>query len=114
VPPIRTVIEVSRPAEVVFAYATDPEHFPEWQDDVVTAQPEGDRAPGVGSRFTVVRRIGRSHRAMTQEITDSRPPWEWAARGVDGPIRSRLSITVEPLADNTRSRLTSLQHKFSV
>jgi hypothetical protein len=45
---------------------------------------------------------------MTQEITDCRPPWEWAARGVDGPIRSRLSITVEPLADSTRSRLTSL------
>lgn len=107
-PPIRTMIEVSRPAEVVFAYVTDPEHFSEWQDDVVTARLEGDRAPGVGSRFTVVRRIGRSHRAMTQEITNSRPPQVWAARGVDGPIRSRLSIAVEPLADNTASRLTSV------
>ncbi len=107
-PPITTTIEISRPAEVVFAYATDPRHFSEWQDDVVTAELEGGPSPSVGSRFTVVRRIGRGHRAMTQEITDCRPPWAWAARGLDGPIRSRLVIIVEPLAANTRSRLTSV------
>jgi uncharacterized protein YndB with AHSA1/START domain len=107
-PPIKTVIEISRPVEVVFAYATEPAHFSEWQDDVVTARREGDLSPGVGSVFTVVRRIGRSHQAMTHEVTECRPPLVWAARGVDGPIRSRLVITVEPLAGTTGSRLTSV------
>ena len=29
-----------------------------------------------------------------------------AAHGVDGPVRPNVDMTVEPLADNTRSRIT--------
>ena len=104
--PITSHIEIARPAEDVFAYATDPSRFSEWQDDVVSARIEAGQAPGVGSRFTTIRRIGRGERAMTQEITESRPPTNWAAHGVDGPVRPNVDMTVEPLADNTRSRVT--------
>jgi len=104
--PITSHIEIARPAEDVFAYATDPSRFSEWQDDVVSARIEAGQAPGVGSRFTTIRRMGRSERAMTQEITESRPPTNWAAHGVDGPVRPNVDMTVEPLADNTRSRVT--------
>jgi uncharacterized protein YndB with AHSA1/START domain len=103
---IMSHIEIARPSEEVFAYATDPSRFSEWQDDVVSARVEAGQAPGVGSRFTTIRRMGRSERAMTQEITESRPPTSWAAHGVDGPVRPHVDMTVEPLADNTRSRLT--------
>lgn len=72
--PITSHIEIARPAEDVFAYATDPSRFSEWQDDVVSAHLESGQTPGVGSRFTTIRRIGRGERAMTQEITESRPP----------------------------------------
>jgi uncharacterized protein YndB with AHSA1/START domain len=106
--PITTTIEIAQPPDVVFAYATDPRHFSDWQDDVVTAQMDDELSLGVGSRFTLVRRIGRSHRAMPQEVTDSRPPRVWATRGVDGSIRSRLVITIEPVAEDTGSRLTSV------
>ena len=104
--PITSHIEVARPAEDVFAYATDPSRFSEWQDDVVNAHLEAGQTPGVGSRFTTVRRMGRSERAMTQEITESRPPISWAAHGVDGPVRPNVDMTLEPLDDNTRSRIT--------
>jgi hypothetical protein len=58
--PITSHIEIARPAEDVFAYATDPSRFSEWQDDVVSARIEAGQAPDVGSRFTTIRRIGRT------------------------------------------------------
>jgi uncharacterized protein YndB with AHSA1/START domain len=95
-------IDIDRPAEEVFAYATDPARFPEWQQDVAKVSVEGT---DVGSRFTTVRKVGGSEKRMTQQITDSAPPRHWAAQGVDGPIRPNATVTVEPLADN-RCRVT--------
>jgi uncharacterized protein YndB with AHSA1/START domain len=103
--PIVLTIDIARPPGEVFAYATDPAHFAEWQRDVVGVQVAG-RAPGVGSRFTTTRRIGRGDRTMTQEITQAAPPRAWAVRGVDGPIRPNVTLTVEPGGDGTRSRAT--------
>jgi uncharacterized protein YndB with AHSA1/START domain len=106
VKPIVSSIEIARPPEVVFSYVTDPMRFAEWQYDVVNVRMEGGRPPGVGSRFTTTRRIGRAERTMTQEITQSSPPTSWAAHGVAGPIRPNANITIEPLNDSTRSRVT--------
>jgi uncharacterized protein YndB with AHSA1/START domain len=104
--PITSHIEIARPAEEVFVYATDPARFSEWQDDVVSVRIEAGQAPGVGSRFTTIRRIGRAERAMTQKITEDEPPISWAAHGIDGPVRPNVDMTLEPLDDNTRSRIT--------
>jgi uncharacterized protein YndB with AHSA1/START domain len=106
VAPIVSRIEIARPPAEVFSYVTDPSRFAEWQYDVVSVRMDGDRAPDVGSRFTTTRRIGRTERTMTQEITENNPPSSWAAYGVDGPIRPNAKITVEPLDDSTRSRVT--------
>jgi uncharacterized protein YndB with AHSA1/START domain len=105
-PPIVSSIDIARPPDEVFSYVTDPSRFAEWQDDVVSVRLEGDRPPGVGSRFTTTRRIGGAERAMTQEITEISAPRSWAVHGVDGPIRPNASITVEPLGDGARSRVT--------
>jgi uncharacterized protein YndB with AHSA1/START domain len=99
-------IEIARPPDEVFSYITDPAHFAEWQYDVVSVRLEGGRPPSVGSRFTTTRRIGRAQRTMTQEITEINPPRSWAAHGVAGPIRPNANITVEPLNNSTRSRVT--------
>ena len=80
--PIVNRIEIDRPPGEVFAYATDPLRFAEWQADVVSVRFEGEALPAVGSRFTTTRRIGRAERAMTQEITEVNPPRAWAAHGV--------------------------------
>jgi len=98
--------EIARPPDEVYSYATDPSRFPEWQNDVVRVRIEGGRPPGVGTRFTTIRRIGRVEQTTTQEITEISPPRSWAARGVDGPFRPSAGITVEPLGDGTRSLVT--------
>jgi uncharacterized protein YndB with AHSA1/START domain len=102
--PIVSSFEIARPPDEVYSYVTDPSRFPEWQHDVVRV--EGGRPPSVGTRFTTVRRIGRVEQTTTQEITEVSPPRSWAARGVDGPFRPSAGITVEPLDDGTRSRVT--------
>lgn len=98
--PLVSTIEIARPPEDVFAYATDPLHFAEWQHDVVSVRLIGDSA------FATTRQISGAERTMTQEITRNDPPRSWAARGVDGPIRPQATITVERIDDGTRSRVT--------
>lgn len=99
-------IEIARPPEDAFAYVVDPTRFPEWQNDVVTVRVEQSGRLGLGSRFTTVRRIGRTEREMTQEVTALDPPRGWSVRGVGGPIRPNADVTVEPLDDGTRSLVT--------
>ncbi|MDQ4054662.1 MAG: SRPBCC family protein [Actinomycetota bacterium] len=48
-------IDIDRPADEVFAYATDPARFPEWQQVVAEVSVEGREG---GSRFTTVRMVG--------------------------------------------------------
>jgi uncharacterized protein YndB with AHSA1/START domain len=105
-PPIVSSFEIARPPEEVYAYVTDPSRFHEWQDDVVRVRVDGGRPPGVGTRFTTTRRIGRVEQSTTQEIDERTPPRSWSCRGVDGPFRPGAGITVEPLGDGTRSRVT--------
>ena len=105
-PPIVSSIEIARSPDEVFSYVTDPSRFAEWQHDVVSVRMEEGRPSSVGSRFTTTRRVGGVERTMTQEITESSPPRSWAAHGVDGPIRPNANVTVEPLDDSARSRVT--------
>jgi uncharacterized protein YndB with AHSA1/START domain len=104
--PIVHSIEVARPAAEVFSYVTDPLLFPQWQADVVSVRPEGPGPPGVGWRFTTVRRVGGVEREMTQEVTKLDPPHGWTLKGVGGPIRPNATVTVEPLDGGARSRVT--------
>jgi uncharacterized protein YndB with AHSA1/START domain len=100
--------EVQRPAAEVFAYATDPTRFSEWQQGVLDGhmdQNDPSGPPAVGTRCLTTRRIGAANRYVTSEITHIDPPRTWGIRGIDGPIRSTVDVTVEPLAE-TRSRLT--------
>ncbi len=104
-PPITTSTDVDRSAEDVFAYATDPTHFPEWQKGVTDGHIATTGAPGVGARCLTMRRIGFANRPVTAELAHIDPPRTWGVRGIDGPIRATVDVAVEPLADN-RSRLT--------
>ncbi|HXP18226.1 MAG TPA: SRPBCC family protein [Streptosporangiaceae bacterium] len=105
-PPIVLTIDIACPPGDVYAYATDPTRFAEWQHDVTSVQVAAGPPPGAGSRFTTTRRIGSAQRTMTQEITQASPPGAWAARGVDGPIRPNVTVTIEPAGDGTASRAT--------
>ena len=104
-PPVTASIEVHRPARDVFAYATDPTRFNEWQKGVVEGHLAGSDEPTVGDTCRTTRRIGFAERPVTAELTHVDPPRTWRIRGVDGPVRADVDVVVEPLG-RTRSRLT--------
>jgi uncharacterized protein YndB with AHSA1/START domain len=105
VPPIVVTTDVERPAVDVFSYATDPNRFSEWQTGVVGGRTEEQGPPSVGDRCVTTRRIGFADRPVTSEITHIEAPKEWAVRGVDGPVRAAVEVTVESLSESS-SRLT--------
>ena len=108
-PPIVTSAEIERPAAEVFAYATDPARFSEWQKGVVDGHMDspgsGTQAPAVGAKCVTTRRIGGASRAATAELVHIDPPRTWGVRGIDGPIRAAVDVLVEPVT-GSRSRLT--------
>jgi uncharacterized protein YndB with AHSA1/START domain len=104
-PPTVLSIEIDRSPEDVFAYATDPPRFPEWQRDVVRVEMDGD-PQSVGSRFTTIRRFAGAEQRLVQEVSDVAPPTRWAARAISGPVRPDASPTVEPLEGGALVRLT--------
>ena len=108
-PAIVTSTEVERPAADVFAYATDPARFLEWQKGVVDGHMDSpaDEAgsPAVGSKCVTTRRIGGANRPSTAELVHIDSPRTWSVRGTDGPIRAAVDVLVEPVT-GTRSRLT--------
>lgn len=103
--PIITTAEVDRPAADVFAYATDPTRFREWQAGVIDGHMDQPGPPQVGARCLTTRRIGGANRAVTSELTHVDTPRAWGVRGIDGPIRATVDLKVDPLTE-TRSRLT--------
>lgn len=98
-------IEVERPAEYVFAYATDPTKFSEWQNGVVSGSMESKGAAAVGDMCRTTRRIGGAERPSTSELVRLDAPRSWSVHGIDGPIRAQVDVDVEPLATD-RSRIT--------
>jgi uncharacterized protein YndB with AHSA1/START domain len=107
--PIITTAEIGRPAAEVFACATDPTRFREWQQGVVDGHMDGpangSSTPAVGAKCVTTRRIGGANRPSTSELVDIDPPRTWSVRGTDGPIRAAVDVLVEPVTD-ARSRLT--------
>src|SRR5207248_1006065 len=94
--PIITSIEVERSAEDVFAYATDPTRFHEWQEGVVDGNMDRPGPPSVGARCgarTAARTAGGAAEGR-------RPVLRSAAVGADGANRAPACRSV---ADAVRS-----------
>ena len=103
--PIICTADVARPAEEAFAYVTDPTRMSEWQQGVVKGHMD-TATTRVGSKCTTIRKIGGREQEVITEITEYDPPRRWADRGINGPIRAIVAVTVEPLADPSQSRVT--------
>lgn len=104
--PIVARVDIDRPPEEAFAYVTDPARFPEWQDGVTWGRVEGGAQASVGAKCTTRRKIAGAERDVTSEVTRIEPPHRWGVRGIDGPIRATVDVTVDPLDGGSRSRVT--------
>jgi uncharacterized membrane protein len=106
VAPITESIEINRRPEEVFAYLDDVKRHGEWQDHIVDVQPQGDQPMGVGKRVRETRRVPGGDRSTTYEITEHDPPRQSSFRVLDGPVRAVGTVTIVPLDDGSRSRVT--------
>jgi uncharacterized protein YndB with AHSA1/START domain len=106
VAPIEVSIDIARPQDEVFAYVTDPSRFAEWQAGVVGGHMEDGEATRVGAKCMTTRRIGGAEREATSHVTTLDPPRAWGVRGIDGPIRAIVNVTVELLNGSPQSRVT--------
>ncbi len=104
--PIIVSTEIARPPAQAFAYVTDPTRFAEWQEGVVGGHIDGDGPQRAGSRCLTTRRIAFAERQVTAEITHIDPPRAWGVRGIDGPLRATVNVTVDPLGQGGHSRVT--------
>jgi uncharacterized membrane protein len=99
-------IEIARPPAEVFAYLDQLERHGEWQDEIVSSKLETEGPTRVGSRATDTRRMPGGPRDITYEIVEHDPPRKTSFRGLEGPVRAVGTVTVEPLDDGSRSRMT--------
>ena len=99
-------IEIDRRPEDVFAYLDDVERHGEWQRELVNAKLETSGPVGVGTRVRESRKFGRREQDTSYEITEHEPPRRTAFRGTAGPIRPVGTVTLEPLGDGSRTRVS--------
>ena len=99
-------IEIARTPEEVFAYIEQVDRHPEWQEKLVSAKRQTEGPLRVGSRIDQVRRVPGGPREFTIEVTEHDPPSKISWRALNGPVRPVGTVTVEPLADGSRSRFT--------
>jgi uncharacterized membrane protein len=104
--PISESIEIDRKPEDVFAYLDDVERHGEWQEQIVAVERQDDGPLRVGSRVKETRRVPGGDRTMTYEVTEHNPPRQSSFRVLDGPIRADGTISIAPIGDGSRSRLT--------
>jgi uncharacterized membrane protein len=99
-------IEIDRRPEEVFAYLDQLDRHGEWQGTIISTRVETDGPTRVGTRAVDKRKLPGGPRDVTYEVTEHDPPRKSSFRGIDGPVRPVGTVTVEPLDDGSRSRVT--------
>jgi uncharacterized protein YndB with AHSA1/START domain len=89
-------IDIDRTPEEVFEYATDASLLPTWQRDVEAAQADPPAVRAVGMRGREVRRTPAGRRTVRWEVTECERGRRWSVRGVEGPLRARVTMTFTP------------------
>ena len=121
-PPIVTSAEIGRPAAEVFACATDPSRFSEWQRGVIDGHMErpagaGD-GPAVGARCVTTRRIGGASRPAISELVDIDPPrllliLRFYGNMTQAEIGNRLGVSQMQVSRLLRSTLDYLRDRLT-
>ena len=95
-------LEISRPAEEVFAYMTDLDNDPKWQKGLLEAKHTSEGPVGVGT--TGVHRakaMGKTIEVAWQ-LTEYEAPKRIAWKFISGPFTGNESYTLESTPDATK------------
>ena len=104
--PIVESVEIARSPADAFAYLDDLSRHGEWQEQIVSTQVQTEGPTRVGTRVLQTRRVPVGKQTFTYEITEHDPPRKASFRGIDGAVRPVGTITVDPVEDGSRSRVT--------
>jgi hypothetical protein len=103
---ISSTIEIDRRPDEVFAYVADLDRLSEWQDAIVSVRKEPSGPTRVGTRAIELRRTPVGTREVVSDIIEYDPPRRLFARGVSGPVRATVMVTVEPVDGGRRTKFT--------
>ena len=105
--PVVHSIEINRTPDEVFAYLNQLERHGEWQQAIVSTSGVTSGPVGVGTQATDLRRgPGGMKISVTYEIVEFDPPRRTRFKGVNGPVRVVGAVTVEPVDDGAKSKMT--------
>jgi uncharacterized membrane protein len=95
-------VDVQRPVEEVWAYASDVTKHDEWSNAVQSIRLINAGPVGKGTRFIQTVRMLGKQAAGEWEITEYEPNKRITFRGGSGPMRMSWSIILEPIPGGTR------------
>jgi uncharacterized protein YndB with AHSA1/START domain len=92
-------VEINRPVEEVFSYATTPENFPEWVGNVIEVRdtPVGGLLKE-GETFTVEQKLLGRRFESPFEVIAYEPNRRYAHRSTGGPVPVTMNFTYEPVS----------------
>ena len=101
-----TEIEITRPVDVVAAYATDPANAPEWYANIKSVEWRSSPPANVGSQIEFVAHfLGRTLR-YTYEIVDLVPNERLVMRTDQGPFPMETTYHWTPAARLNGTKMT--------
>jgi uncharacterized membrane protein len=104
-PSIEESIEIARPCDEVFAYASDVDNQTLYQSNLVDYDQEsaGVRDKGARDRGTV--RVAGKKMSFSQEVAEWDPPHRLVMRSLEAPMSWELEMRFEELGED-RTRVT--------
>lgn len=95
-------VVIARPPDEVFAFITDPAHYPRWQPSIVSIEAHQRGPLRLGSEATEVRRFFGREMETTWTCVEHRPDSRSAIESEDGPVPFRGTFSLEPCDAGTR------------
>ena len=88
-----TGADIARPPAEVFAYATDPDHAPEWYVNIKSVEWKTPKPLAVGSHITFNAQFLGRRLEYTYEVTELVPNERFVMRTAQGPFPMETSYT---------------------
>ncbi len=102
---VRTEILISYPCDKVAAYASNPDHAPEWYENIQAAEWKTPKPLAVGTQIAFKARFLGRELAYTYEFVELIPGQKLVMRTAEGPFPMETTYTWEAIDDNT-TRMT--------